>query len=263
MVSSSSFVSTARQLALITAFALSSVLTSQQSLTMAQDSGKQVGVDICACQPDVITITFNFSLICDESNVNGPGIVESTCKVDSRNSNVNSTLVPVSVTEVQFLELNQDKQVFAQSSVKGPFQEGEDVTYTSVVKSSGYVLNSTSLPLGFQITISALNEAEEALTQITAILYANDCGIFPLLEVGEHIGWAVFVSARCRLLGAANALSIAAQRNHDKLHVLTAHSFSSVQHNAPHTDRFGCTRCRCVSHCQSCRSRCGPNGSPK
>lgn len=154
-----------------------------------------VGVDICACQPSVYRFKLDFNLTCPDGTVSGPGIVETACIVETRDASVLVTNPkPVRVTQIQILELGQDLAVVSNTLVEEDVFDGNEVEYTSVTKRDPSIINNTTLPKGFQVFITGVNSDEETLVNQFAISYANDCGIFPLLEVGDRIGWIEFVS---------------------------------------------------------------------
>ena len=155
-----------------------------------------VGTDICACQPSVYTLKLDFSLVCPDSTVAGPGINSTACNVNSRNQNENVTNpVPISVSEVQVLELGRNLKVVGNSVYSGTFYDGHEISYTSVTVEKPDTIDANTIPRSFQVFITGVNSDEEPLLNQWVISYTNDCGIFPLLEVGDLIGWVNFVSA--------------------------------------------------------------------
>jgi hypothetical protein len=166
-------------------------------LVLAQAvSAQLIGTDICACQPSIVTFTLNFAFKCVDSNVEGPGIIETTCLTEllGENDTRNTTdVAPVSVTEVQILELDENKAVLAQTPYEGTFSDGASFTYTSIVVSDPESVTVQNFPRGLQVIAKGISATEEALQNTWAIIYSNECGLFPLLEVGEQIGWANFV----------------------------------------------------------------------
>jgi hypothetical protein len=167
-------------------------------LLVGVSSQQLIGTDICACQPSVVTFQLNFTLDCPGNNVEGPGIIDSACIIETRGSDNVTDEVPIIVSTVQVLELGgADLAVLDDTT----FQEGEGyfdgdtITYTSIVERSPETITAENIPRGFQVTITGLNANEETLVNQWIITYDNDCGIFPLLRVGQQIGWSVFVSA--------------------------------------------------------------------
>jgi hypothetical protein len=157
----------------------------------------QIGVNLCACQPSTYTMTFNFTLRCEDFNVTGPGIVPPPgCITEIRGQEVvNQTeLVPISIQSIQIYELDQNLQVVAQTLREGNYLDGSSFTYTSIIATQTDQLNPTSLPQGFQLSITGLNGQEQSVVQTYIIRYTNDCGIFPVLVEGQTAGWTIFVS---------------------------------------------------------------------
>ena len=165
-------------------------------LTIA--SSQELGVNLCFCQPDTITFKLDFSFECPGSNVAGPGINDTACLVETRDSiDAITDFAPTFVSEVQVLELDQNLQIVGQSFQNGPFFNGDEITYTSIVMQSPETVMASPelLPRGFQVSITGLNANEESLVNTWVVRYTNDCGIFPLLEIGDRIGWSEFVSS--------------------------------------------------------------------
>jgi hypothetical protein len=176
---------------------LSSWTSSSFGVT-AQDTGLVIGTDICFCQPATYKIRLNFRALCSESTVNEtiPGIVEASCQTTSRTESENLTdPYAILINEVQILELDQNFSIVGQTVYTDPLNDGDIIEYTSIVYTDPEKITPESLPQGFQITIQAINSLEEPLSQTSAILYSNDCGIFPLLQELQQIGWNVFVSS--------------------------------------------------------------------
>jgi hypothetical protein len=86
---------------------------------------QMIGTDICACQPSVYEFTFDFRNTCDDFNVTGPGISDNACFVDfAADLNVTDE-VPVAVTRIEILELDQILQVVAQTQIVGNYRTGD------------------------------------------------------------------------------------------------------------------------------------------
>lgn len=156
-----------------------------------------IGTSICGCQPATYTFTLDFGLTCRDGNVAGPGINDTACLTEIRGQKEvpPQDLVPVTVQNIQIFELDQNKKPFSQSVRVGTFQNGSNFTYTSVISTMTSDLNAISLPRGLQLVITGINSKEEPVVQTYAISYTNDCGVFPVLKVGQTAGWTIFVSA--------------------------------------------------------------------
>lgn len=167
-------------------------------LVFRVSSPQIIGVDICACQPSVVKFRLDFSLICPSSNVSGPGINETSCIAGTRlGSEENITdQVPVSISKVQVLELDQNLQIMETTEYTDEtgYFDGDEISYTALVEREPESITADNFPRGFQVTLTGVNAQEEPLVNQWAITYNNECGLFYLLEVGEQIGWSVFVS---------------------------------------------------------------------
>ena len=153
----------------------------------------QVGVTICGCQPAVYEITLNFTLTCDDTDVLGPGINETACVTSKETDEDITDFVPVLVTDIQFLELNQALATLQQEPRTGAFRQGDVVRYTSVlaVRDS---FTELDVPRAFQMILRGFNAIDQPIQQTWVITYENDCGIFPILFEQQKIGWSIFVS---------------------------------------------------------------------
>ena len=164
--------------------------------------GQLVGTDICGCQPATYTFTFDFDLICDDTNVAGPGINDTACLTEVRGEDQvpDEDLIPVTVQSVQIFELDQNLKVFSQTVRTGTFVDGSNFTYTSIISTLTDFDNVTALPRGLQLVITGLNNKEESTVNTYIITYTNDCGVFPIITEGQTAGWTIFVSSHHLLL---------------------------------------------------------------
>jgi hypothetical protein len=152
-----------------------------------------VGVDICACQPSTYEFVLNFGLTCEEKTVMGAGINASECRITTdRNLNVTDE-VPISVSKVQVLELNQNLDIITTSQYNEEFADGDIFTYTSVIASNN-ITRPQDVPRALQMTITGRNAEEQDLVNFWIIIFDNSCGIYPVVLEGEQIGWTIFVS---------------------------------------------------------------------
>jgi hypothetical protein len=135
-------------------------------------------------------------LTCDDQNVGGPGISDTTCLTELRGEDDqdDADLRPVSVGQVSIFELDQNLDVIAQTVNTGNFISGDTFRYTSIIATEPDMLNPDSLPRGIQLVFIGINELNQAVVNTFAILYDNDCGVFPLLREGQMAGWSILVS---------------------------------------------------------------------
>jgi hypothetical protein len=151
-----------------------------------------VGVDICACQPSTYEFVLDFGLTCKEKTVAGAGINASECRITT-DLNLNVTdQVPISVSKVQVLELNQNLDIITTSQYNEEFADGDIFTYTSVIASNN-ITRPQDVPRALQMTIYGRNAEEQDLVNFWIIIFDNSCGIYPVVLEGEQIGWTIFV----------------------------------------------------------------------
>jgi hypothetical protein len=66
--------------------------------------------------------------------------------------------------------------------------------YSSITATETDMLNASSIPRGFQLSITGRNAMEQTIVNNWLVTYDNDCGIFPVVTEGMVAGWTVFVS---------------------------------------------------------------------
>lgn len=158
----------------------------------------QAGVSYCACQPSVYTFTFNFSSFCDIASIEGPGVLDADCferGIGLGSENTNDT-VPIQITSVSVAELNKNLAVLEQTSYIEDFRDGDSFTYTSILSTPESITGLTpdTIPGGIQLDLVGINQLEQPITNVWIILFDTVCGIFPILQVGDQIGWTILVS---------------------------------------------------------------------
>ena len=167
------------------------------AIAVVQVTKSQIGTSLCACQPSVYTFQFNFSSICNIDTINGPGIKDADCfaRGFTIGDPVNDT-VPVNVNTVTVMELDINLRVIAQTPYREEFRDGDTFTYTSIASSPEGVatLSPERWPGGIQLDIVGINQNEEPITNVWIIVFENDCGIYPILEIGDTVGWTNLVS---------------------------------------------------------------------
>jgi hypothetical protein len=159
----------------------------------AAPTNAQVGVTLCACNPAVYTFEFIFDGLCDDTNVEGLGIDNSDCFTAAAGFDSSIVdFVPVRVTSVDILELDQTLVPFAFQPIRGSFTTGNTFKYTSVTATDPN-LSISNLPGGFQMNIIGTNALDEAIQNVWIITFTNECGVFPIFSVGEQIGWVKLI----------------------------------------------------------------------
>ena len=140
----------------------------------------------CNCFPKEISFKFNFSLSCEDTNVGGAAVRETSCFVDEFGQMVND-YVPVAIEAIDILELGTDLNVIHQSSIRGSFRNDDVLSYTA------YAGEENTLTGGIQLNIIGVNSLDKMIQNIFIVTFSNECGV-QLFEVGDNIGWVIFVS---------------------------------------------------------------------
>lgn len=170
------------------------LLLSFSAIANSQDS-PQIGVDICACAPGQYEFELDFSLFCPPVNITlGDAIAETSCLVSPFETPEVSDLIPVVVTSIDVLELNQDLQISVQENIAGTFGDGDKFQYTSIAALPGEIVNPEDLPRAIQLNIIGVNQFDETIINVYLIVFSNNCGRYPVLFEGQFAGWTRFVS---------------------------------------------------------------------
>ena len=141
---------------------------------------------MCNCFPKEISFKFNFSLSCEDTNIVEIAGSQSSCLVHGMKGMVND-YVPVAIEGIDVLQLGIDLNVIHQTTIQGGFGNGEGFLYTA------YADEENTLTGGLQLNIFGVNNANEQIINVFAITFSNECGV-QLFEVGDNIGWVIFVS---------------------------------------------------------------------
>jgi hypothetical protein len=150
--------------------------------------------DICSCTPSVYEFILDFDLTCSDASVDGDGVSGSACVLDTDVAENVTDLVPVRVTAIQILELNQTMDVVNQRLLEGDYLNGGTFRYVSFVVSDSFNSSDTgSYPKGLQMVLKGFNAAGQEMSNFWLVLFSNECTVYPVLEQGQRNGWAIFV----------------------------------------------------------------------
>jgi hypothetical protein len=166
-------------------------------LQVPSTDGQVIGTDICACSPSTFTFRFDFSLSCPPVNVTiGDGIKATACIIVPLDPSEDVTdEVPVVVTTIQVSDLDLNSQILSgPENIMGEFEDGDNFTYTSDMALGADTLEE--LAGGLQMSLTGTNAAGQPLSAIWSMQYSNECGVEPILNVGDSAGWVVFVSTK-------------------------------------------------------------------
>jgi hypothetical protein len=138
--------------------------------------------DICVCQPDQITFVLDFTLNCDDRTIltGNPGIKDAACLIFPDGVDP----IPVSLESVLIYETDLDFNLINMVNYTESFSSGDMITY----KNSGGLI-----PTGITVALKGINKDGEKVTNSFAILYTNQCDVYPVLVDGDQIGWTKLV----------------------------------------------------------------------
>jgi hypothetical protein len=157
----------------------------------------QIGVSICACQPGVYTFEINFAALCINTTViDNDGVKGIDCfqrGIGSNAASINDT-IPVQINSINILELDANRQTLAITPYEEAYQNGDTFVYTSpLIGTLDAISNLTTVPSGLQMTLNGINRLEEPITNVWIIIFDNDCQYYPVLSIGDNIGWTTLV----------------------------------------------------------------------
>lgn len=162
-------------------------------LLLASPVQAQVGTTICSCSPPTYEFTLDFSLTCDDTRLPSPGIADFECVIAPFQTGADIDLTPASVETTDFVEFDQALGRLAESSIFDQLRDGDTITYTATTTDPGAV-TMPSVPKALKITMLAQNSVGQPLLMTWMITFTNNCNQFPVLSVGDTIGWTRFVS---------------------------------------------------------------------
>jgi hypothetical protein len=153
-------------------------------------TGASGQANVCACTPSTYEFVFDFDLFCPPVNITlGDAIAATPCLVSPFGNPVATNLIPVSVQEIDILELGQDLSVLVQENLEGNFVDGDSFRYESLTNAPG-----GDIPRAIQINIVGVNGLDQSIINVFLITFTNDCDTYPVLVDGQSIGWVFFVS---------------------------------------------------------------------
>jgi hypothetical protein len=168
--------------------------------SFARTSGQIVGEELCACSPSSYEFTLDFDLVCPGDVTEGDAVDETSCVITPLGDPDVTDLVPVTVENIDILELDQGLRVVAQENIAGSFSDGDTFNYTSIAAWSGDIVDPSDVPRAIQINIVGRNQFNESLINVYIITFTNGCGAYPVLAENQTIGWTTFVSRILSLL---------------------------------------------------------------
>jgi hypothetical protein len=173
-------------------------------------SAQELGVTICACSPRYYQFTLDFALSCDTNVILGEGVASYECSIEPFQGSAIADLIPVSVSSIDLIELDQGLNLLSQASSFGPFLNGN----TSVTNNLTYFNETTGgdtslVPKALQFSVLGQNAAGESIFFTGLIVYNNSCSVVNTILVNSTIGWFRLVSKNCRIQVTFRILSLA------------------------------------------------------
>ena len=160
-------------------------------------NGQEIGTELCACSPRSFEFQLDFSLTCPPINITIGNAVEATSCLVSPFGNQNvDDLVPVSVENIDVLELGQNLRVVSQTDIDQVFNDGDTFMYTSIVADPQSIEAAGDVPRALQLNIVGINSQGDKIINVFIVTFTNGCGSYPVFEEGQSAGWARFVSTR-------------------------------------------------------------------
>lgn len=167
------------------------------AVTSAQELSFTVNDDVCGCSSAAYTFLLDFGLTCPPANIRtgtGSGVSRVSCLISPFGAPT-TKLNPISIDSVSVLELDQSNNVLVEERIGGGFNDGDSFSYQSIINRD--VTTIQNIPKALQLNLSGRNEDGVMLMNVFVITFTNECGVTPVLEVGESAGWVRFVSGFC------------------------------------------------------------------
>ena len=158
-------------------------------LVLCVTEGKKIGKDIFACSPKSFTFSLNFDGRCPGDIASNLGIDGTDCFFVRDPSNTSPL---VTVKSIQIIEVNLDLSNLSVENVNGDFEDGFSWKYDSLT--AGELSDEREVPGGIQLNIRGVDKDGNVITNSVIIDYSNEANGYPVLEVGDKIGWIVIVS---------------------------------------------------------------------
>jgi len=124
----------------------------------------------------------------------GDAVAATTCLVSPFGSAEVADLVPVNITSIDVLELNQNLQIMVNENISPnkAFLDGDTFTYTSYAAIPGEIVNPEDLPRAIQLNLVGQNKLGEEIINMYLITFTSSCGAYPVLFGGQWAGWTRF-----------------------------------------------------------------------
>lgn len=135
----------------------------------------------CACSPAKFDFVIDFSNLCGNVDIGGPGVAGVSCTIGG-----SQDLNAVVIDTVTIEEVNAAGQVIGNAALDGPLTTGT-IVYTSVISTP--TITPPNYPVKIRISMDGRNAADEPLEAFFEIDYTNSCTAYPVVSTGENLAW--------------------------------------------------------------------------
>lgn len=165
------------------------------TMTRAQKIPIPASDEVCGCSAVTYNFVLDFSLSCPPTNITtGSGVASVSCLISPFGAPTNK-LSPVVLDSVSILELDQVNNVLVEKRIDGDLVSGDSFSYSSIINNVADVTSIQNIPRALQLNLSGRNEDGVMLMNVFVITFTNQCGVNPVIQVGESAGWVIFVSS--------------------------------------------------------------------
>lgn len=159
--------------------------------TVAQETGN----DVCGCSPSTYTFVLDFGMSCPPANITtGSGVTSVSCLISPFGAPT-TNLDPVIIDSISIIELDQANNVIVEERINGDFFNGDSFSYSSILNNNPEdITSSRQIPKALQLNLNGKNREGIMLINVFIVTFSNECGVYPVIQDGESVGWTIFVS---------------------------------------------------------------------
>lgn len=137
---------------------------------------------LLCCSDAVYTITIDLELSCQDKNIGGSGIAETTCFTSFLPNFQEEGILLESIRKVDVYEIGPTFGLMARQTFLGPLEDGDSLEYRSLVGLTGYTPNA------LQVVVTAETGSGTPIFNLWGITFSDSC-ILPAIDAGDQIGW--------------------------------------------------------------------------
>jgi len=149
-------------------------------------------VPVCGCSSSTYTFVLDFGLSCSPQNITtGSGVSSVSCLISPFGAPT-TNLDPVIIDSISIIELDQFNNVIVETRINGEFLNGDSFSYSSILNNPDDITSSRQIPKSLQLNLNGKNKEGIMLINVFVLQFSNECGIYPIIQNGESVGWSVF-----------------------------------------------------------------------